>query len=63
MSTQRHGGYPIGTRRESAEILAKRNEERARVAWMDNIPHEPQKLLAVLREAGVDLDGLRRALR
>lgn len=56
-------GYPIGRRRESATRLARRNARNARAAWLDRIPREPRKLVAVLRRAGVDLDELREALR
>lgn len=62
MSARERGGYPIGTRRAAAMALAKRNAERARTAWMENLPREPRALVAVLREAGVDLVKLRKAL-
>ena len=60
--SRRVNGYPIGTRRRTAQTIARRNERNARKAWMEQIPREPRELVAALREAGVDLDGLRKAL-
>ena len=55
--------HPIGTRRRSALELKQRSAERDRKAWLAQIPHDPWVLVTALREAGVDLDELREALR
>lgn len=64
MNARSVGGYPIGTRRRSALAIKRRNEQLARAeSWMRHIPDDPRELVAALREAGVDLDGLREVLR
>ena len=55
--------HPIGTRRRAALELKQRSAERDREAWLAQIPHDPRVLVCALREAGVDLDELREALR
>lgn len=42
--------------------LARRNQRNARAAWLAQIPREPRELVKALKQAGVDLDELRRAL-
>lgn len=61
--SRQHGGYAIGTRRREALAIKRRNEQLAKAeSWMRHIPDDPRELVAALREAGVNLDELRRAL-
>lgn len=55
-------GFPIGGRRALAVALAARNAARVRLAWLEQIPHEPVELVSALGDAGVDLDELWRVL-
>lgn len=57
-------GYAIGSRRRTAIAIKRRNEELAKAeSWVRHIPDDPRELVEALREAGVDLTELRKALR
>lgn len=61
--TRQYGGYAIGTRRRAAMRIKRNNEAAEKQEWRRHIPDDPRELVRMLRESGVDMDELRKALR